>query len=147
VSVLVTPLHWLAIAALGVAAGAMLTESFVLVPYWRSLDAVDFYRWYGANAKRLWFFTAVSLTALFTAAAAGAATLWAGGKNASVWLNLTAITASLTSVFLHPNDSFRNASIPSDRLPAELARWARWQYVCTAVVLGALVVSLAALSN
>src|SRR6187549_355869 len=39
--------------ALGLFAGAMLTEAGFLVPYWRSLDASAFHAWYRSNAGRL----------------------------------------------------------------------------------------------
>src|SRR4029450_12036232 len=43
----------LATFALGVAAGAMLAEGAVLVPWWRSMPPEAFLRWYADNARRL----------------------------------------------------------------------------------------------
>ena len=46
-------LRVLAVASLGLFVGAMVTEGFVLVPYWRSLPADEFLAWYAANDRRL----------------------------------------------------------------------------------------------
>jgi len=46
----------LATLALGVAAGAMLAEGAVLVPWWRSMPPEAFLRWYADNARRLFEF-------------------------------------------------------------------------------------------
>ena len=43
----------LATLGLGVAAGAMLAEGAVLVPWWRSMPPEAFLRWYADNARRL----------------------------------------------------------------------------------------------
>lgn len=44
--------HLVAVMALGLFAGAMLTEAGVLVPHWRSIDAQTFHAWYRSNATR-----------------------------------------------------------------------------------------------
>lgn len=140
---LVTAVYVLSIASLGVFAGANLTEGFVLVPYWRSLDAVEFYRCYAANDERLLRFfapvTAVAALSTVAAAIAFSSTLARGS-----WFVLASALLSAVCVAMFPlyfarvNATFSAASIPSDRLPAELARWARWHHVRTAVALAAL---------
>src|SRR5512139_415517 len=77
--VLAETLRWVAAAILGIYAGSMLTEGGVLVPFWRSLPATEFLRWYGANAGRLnGFFGAVTIASLLLALLAAAASLWQG---------------------------------------------------------------------
>ena len=142
-SALATGLYLLSIASLGVFAGANLTEAFVLVPYWRSLDAVDFYRWYAANDKRLLRFftpvTAVAAVSTIAAAIAFSSTLARGSWCVLAAALLSAVCAAMFPLyFAGVNAAFSAASIPSDRLPAELARWARWHHVRTAVALAAL---------
>jgi hypothetical protein len=61
-----------AVVALGLSAGAMLTEAVVLVSYWRSLPAPDFLKWFGENEPRLVAFYSplqIASTALTIAAA------------------------------------------------------------------------------
>src|SRR4030095_4538670 len=59
--------------ALGLAAGAMLAEGAVLVPYWRSLPPDAFLAWYVDNAARLLnFYGPLELvSAILAIAAAG----------------------------------------------------------------------------
>jgi hypothetical protein len=44
----------LAVLALGLAAGAVLTEAAVLVPFWRSLPPESFLGWYREISSRRW---------------------------------------------------------------------------------------------
>ena len=50
---LVDLVQMLTVGALGLFAGAMLTEAGLLVPFWRSLDSAAFHAWYRSNARRL----------------------------------------------------------------------------------------------
>lgn len=134
-------------AGLAVFAGAMLTEGFVLVPYWRSLAASDFFAWYAANDRRLLgFFGPVTGVAALLAVVAAAVSLWTG--DAGRWWTVLAAALLLIAVAMFPlyfegaNASFAAASVGEARLPAELARWARWHDVRTALALGAVVAAL-----
>ena len=143
-------LRVLSVAGLGVFLGAMLTEGFVLVPYWRSLPPSDFFSWYAANDRRLlgFFGPVTAIAALLTAAAAGAS-LWA--RDPGRWFALLAAALLVTVVlmfsayFRQANASFAAATIGEAELPGELVRWARWHYVRTALSLGALAAALLSL--
>ena len=63
----------LAACALGLAAGAMLAEGAILVPWWRSLPADAFLRWYADNGTRLIaFFGPLEIVSAGLAVGAGA---------------------------------------------------------------------------
>ena len=143
-------LRALSVAGLGVFVGSMLTEGFVLVPYWRSLPASDFFTWYAANDSRLlgFFGPITAMAALVTVAAAGLS-LWA--RDSGRWFALVAAVLVVAvvlmfSLYFHQaNASFAAATIGAQDLPAELDRWARWHWARTALSLGALAAALLSL--
>src|SRR3990172_6336943 len=124
-------LQALSVAALGIFVGAMLTEGFILVPYWQSLAPEQFFTWYAAHDRRLVGFfgpLTVAMAALAIATAVVAFVAHAPGR----WLALLAAVISVTVVvmfpvyFQHANASFAAATVAPGDLPAELARWATW---------------------
>ena len=137
-------------ALLGVFAGAMLTEGMVLVPYWRSLSHAAFFEWYAVNDRRLlrYFGQLTSVTALVVVAAAVAALGTGhpatGHAVASAGL-MIAVVASFPLYFKRANESFAAASIAPGDVAAQLARWAAWHWVRTAVSFIALFSAMAAL--
>lgn len=143
-------LRYLTAAALGIFAGAMLTEAGVLVPFWRSLAPADFLRWYAANAERLlaYFSPVTSVSAVLALLAAGAS-LWEG--HSGRWWSLAAATLVLVIVasffvyFEQANASFAAATIPVDAVAVELGRWSAWHNARTALSVVALAAALLAL--
>ena len=136
-------LRVLAVASLGLFVGAMVTEGFVLVPYWRSIPAGEFLAWYAANDRRLvGFFGPLTIAAALLPAAAAAASFLErrpGRAPAFVAAVLIAVVVSMFFLyFQQANASFAAASIPRDGVSAELARWAWWHWVRTAVSVAAL---------
>jgi hypothetical protein len=141
----------LTVAALGVFAGAQLTEGFVLVPFWQSLSAADFFAWYAANDERLLgFFAPLTTATVLVTIAAALGALWR--RHADGWLWVVAATLMIAAVatffvyFEDANARFSAATISSDALPAELMRWATWHWVRTGCSLTALAAGLLALS-
>lgn len=139
----------LAVAVLGVYAGAMLTEGFVLVPYWRSLAPVDFLAWYAANDRRLLdFFSPVTSLAALVPLAAAALSLWT--RHPGRWASLAAAVVVLAAVatffvyFEAANAGFSAAAFAHDELPGELARWEAWHHARTVLALAALGLALVA---
>jgi hypothetical protein len=137
-------LQLLSAACLGVYAGAMLTEGFVLVTWWRSIDAADFLAWYAANDSRLVdFFSPLTITTMVGALVAAAASITSGHPGR--WLTTAAFVltaAAVGSYFVYfeaVNASFSSASIAPEAVPAELARWAAWHQ-------GRMLLSVAALA-
>lgn len=124
-------LQLLSIACLGLYAGTMLTEGFVLVPWWQSLPPEDFFAWYGANDQRLLdFFRPITIAAAVVTVAA-AALSWITGHPGR-WAASAACAAMLAALatffayFEAANTAFSAASVAPEDLAAELVRWGRW---------------------
>jgi hypothetical protein len=140
--ILATTIALLAVLALGLAAGAMLAEGGVLVPFWRSLPPDAFLRWYADNASRLFaFFGPLEIAS--TALAAGAAALHGLSRRPGAgWFAVAAVLgaavlATFPAYFRDVNASFEAGTIPPDRVAAELERWAAWHWGRTAIGVGA----------
>jgi hypothetical protein len=135
---------------LGVFAGAMLTEGFVLVPWWRSLPPATFLDWYAANHTRLHrFFGSLTAAAAGLALAAAGAALAAGhpGRGPALVAALLALgaVAMFPLCFQAANARFAAGSPTAQELPGELARWARWHALRMALCGAALAAALLAL--
>src|SRR5436190_22837564 len=101
----------LAGVTLGVYVGCMLTEGFVLVPYWRVLAPGDFLAWYAANDRRLYgFFGVVTAATLAIVLLAAAAAVWTAmpGRWAMVAAAVVYVgtVAMFPLYFEHANASF-----------------------------------------
>lgn len=124
-------LEALTVATLGIYAGAMLTEAFVLVPYWRSLPAEQFFTWYAEYDDRLFAFFG-SLTIVMGALALATAVVSILEQGPGRWFSVVAATLGVVAIlmfpiyFQHANASFAAATIPPTELPAELLRWQAW---------------------
>jgi hypothetical protein len=143
-------LKLLSAAAIGLFAGAMLTEGGVLVPYWRALAPGDFLAWYAANDRRLLgVFGPLTAAAALLALAAAAAAVWA--RDPGRWPALVAAGIMVAAVLMFPlyfqqaNARFAAGIVPPAELPAELARWAAWHWGRTALAAVAFVASMLAL--
>jgi hypothetical protein len=139
----------LAAVVLGVAAGALVTEGAVLVPTWRALAPTDFLAWYRRHAGLLFrFFGTLEVVALLAALAAFALDWRAQGAPSLPRAVAAALCLAVLAVFplyfQRVNASFEQATIALDRVPAELARWARWHWARTALALGAAIAAVLA---
>ena len=139
----------LAVAALGVFAGANLVEGFILVPYWRSLTPERFFAWYAANDRRLLgFFGPLTAIVALVVMLATAASWWAAQSGAG-WMVVAAATM-LVAVMMFPlyfqaaNARFAAASIAPNDLAGALAAWDAWHRVRTVLAVAALAASLLA---
>ena len=136
-----------AAVALGVAAGAMLAEAGVLVPWWRFLPAEAFLVWYAENASRLLaFYGPLEVVAAALALAAAAV----GGRRAGrPWFVVAAALAvgmllTFPLYFRRANASFAGGGMAPDEVAEALRRWAGWHWArtcmglagCAAAVLG-----------
>jgi hypothetical protein len=140
-------LERLAVAALGVYAGANLTEGLVLVTWWRTLSPAAFFAWYAANDRRLLgFFGPLTTAVLATVVAAALASAIAGDPGR--WLAALAAASTFTAAATFPvyfrdaNAGFAAGTV--EDLAAELRRWAVWHWARTALGLAALVAALLA---
>jgi len=134
----------LAVIALGLAAGAMLAEGALLVPYWRSLPSQEFLVWYAANASRLVaFFGPLEVAAATFAATAAALACYQRRRGRHLFVGAAMLAVSVLAMFVvyfrDVNASFATATIGLDRVAPELARWARWHWVRTVLGVAAFV--------
>jgi hypothetical protein len=142
----------LSAATLGLSVGVMLTGSVVMVPFWRASEPAAFLSWFQDNARSLAVLAgALQLGGLVLATAAAVSSIAAGSSAQERALTLGAAffaLAVLAQYFLYfqgANASFAAASIQVQDVPAELARWAFWQWVRTGFGITAFVLSLLAL--
>ena len=136
----------LATIALGLAAGAMLAEAGVLVPWWRFLPPEAFLIWYAENASRLLGFYG-PLEVIATALALGAAALAGHHRGGGPGFVIAAVLAFAILLmfplyFQRVNASFADGSVGADGVSAALAQWAGWHWARTAIGIVAFVAAL-----
>lgn len=139
----------LAIIAFGVSSGALITEGAVLVPFWRSLRADAFLAWYRQHAGLLLrFFGPLEIAATLLGLAAFGLDWLASGTPSLLLAMAVGLSVAVLAVFplyfQRVNASFEHGTIAPERVPAELARWARWHWLRTALALGAFLAGLGA---
>jgi hypothetical protein len=139
-----------AVAALGLSAGAMLTEAVVLVSYWRSLPAEDFLAWFRDNDARLVAFfgplQVASLVLVVLAAALAARSDRSGGPLLGLAALLTLVALLFYPLYFRAvNASFATAAISPAAVPVALERWAAWHWLRTTIGIAAFVAGLLAL--
>jgi hypothetical protein len=132
----------LAVVALGLSAGALVTEGAVLLPFWRSLEPAQFLDWYGRHATLLLRFFG-PLEGADAVLAVAAATFGAlDGGEAGRLLGVAAllalgVLAAFPLYFQRVNAGFAARSIAPERVGAELRRWSRWHWARTAIATAA----------
>lgn len=132
----------LAVIALGLSAGAMLTEGAVLVPYWRSLPPESFLSWYAENASLLFdFFGPLEIASAFLAVVAAGLYRFERRRGSGLLVLSAvlalAVLAAFPLYFREVNASFATGAMSHDNVEEELARWASWHWARTAVGVGA----------
>jgi hypothetical protein len=126
----------LATLALGLAAGAVLAEGAVLVPWWREQPPETFLAWYAANASRLFgFFGTLEMVAGVLVILA--AVLVRSPSFVAAALLTVAVLAVFPLYFQDVNASFEKATIAPAHVPAELGRWAEWHWTRTVLAIAA----------
>jgi len=145
-------IRFLCTGALGVFAGAMLTEGLVLVPYWRLLPPAEFLTWYAANGQRLLgYFGPLTWLAGLLAIAAALVSLWQ--SHPGRWPALLAavlmfaVVSTFYLYFRNANASFATASLPVEKVAGELKRWAGWHWWRTCLSFLALAAGLMSLGR
>ncbi len=127
---------FLTVIAVGLSAGAMLTEGAVLVPYWRSLPPQAFLTWYSANATRLFdFFGPLEIASTVLAIVATGWYRFGGrpgsGCFAAATVLMLAVLAAFPLYFRAANDSFAAGTIALDQVASELDHWNLWHWLRT----------------
>lgn len=137
---------------MGLAAGALLAEGGLLVPFWQSMEPSAFLVWYERYASLLMgFFTPLevipTLLILFAA-------IEALRKKRPVRVPLgiacflaVAVLASFPLYFQGANASFASGSIDVAHIGAELQRWATWHWGRTVLAILGFAIAASALSG
>jgi len=127
-------LNVLAAALLGISLGAMLAAGVLLVPFWRELAPADFLVWFGANARRMYaFFTPLQLGGAVLATTAAAVAFGSKSRSRN-WASIAALFSISVLVpyflfFQEANAGFADPAANVDEVPAQLARYAAWQWL------------------
>ena len=146
---LVNILAFLSASALGLTAGALLSEGAILVPFWRSLAPPAFLGWYRQHAALLLnFFGPLEVAAALLTVAA-AILSWIHQSTGRQLLALSAflavaVLAVFPLYFQRVNASFASGTIDADRVAEELRRWSSWHWVRTIIATAAFLCALAA---
>ena len=142
--------------ALGLLAGALSLEGFVLVPYWRSLRPEAFVDRHEGFAPRLYrFFAPLTAVATSLALVAGLAVGWRDQRVRADWFTVAsaALAVSLLALYrIYFHSANRRlpqlaATNAEDALSAELRRWHSIHQSRTLVSVAAFVLALLGLSG
>lgn len=138
----------LAVLVLGLSAGAMLAEAAILVPYWQTLSADQFFDWYTSNAELLVGF--YSPLQIASAVLALVATILSaiGRRPTRLWALATVLSLVVLGLFFvyfkGANADFADRSVARQDLPAVLQTWGAWQWARVAFGTGAFAAAVAA---
>lgn len=140
-----------ATTALGLSAGANLTEAVLYVPYWRLMPPADFLAWFAVNEPHLvaFFGPLQAATAALALAAAGYHA-YLRRRGAAMFAVAAALSVSVLLLFFvyfrDVNAAFVAGTVAADAVPTELARWGAWHWLRTAVGTAAFVAALVAIT-
>ncbi|MEM7135783.1 MAG: hypothetical protein AAF500_04345 [Myxococcota bacterium] len=141
---------FVSVVLLGMTAGAMLAEAAVLVPYWQSLSATEFFDWYGLHAGLLVdFYSPLEVGSAVGALATAVLSSVRSRPDARAWWIAAVLSLLVIGMFFmffeEANAEFADRSVPGAELPAALGTWARWQWGRVAIGIAAFVAALAAM--
>ena len=133
--------------AVGLLAGALLTEGCILVPYWRKMTPDDFFRLHGSIGPNLFhYFAPLTTVAVLLSVILGASDIVANSANSAIRASTLLCVMALAVFFLYfkkANQKFADHAIPDSALAIELRRWAAWHWFRTALVVAAFACLLA----
>ncbi len=134
--------------AIGLFAGALLTEACVFVPYWRRMQASEFFRLHGSLAPGLFRFFAPLTTLAVTMAVLAAGIAWATTgldiNRVIVAAICVVVLALFFGYFRAANRKFAEHSITETELPDALSQWAAVHWLRTVLIVCAFLISLTA---
>ena len=128
-----TILLLLSCVLLGIFLGAQITEAVLLVPYWKTMEANDFFELHQTYGKKIHqFFAPLTIAAtIIPIMSAGYIALFQGKGMILLVLMGFSVLAFFSTFFLYfkeANRSFADRSLSNDNLLAELIRWERWHW-------------------
>ncbi len=146
-------LRLVAALSVGLLAGSLVLEGFVLVPHWRSLSCRAFADQHAEFAPRLYrFFAPLTAMATSMSLASAVAVAWAAERGPSDWFSVAAaiLSAALLAfygLYFHAANErlpVLAASGVEAALSAELRRWQRVHLARTAVGVAAFALAVLA---
>ena len=142
----------LSAVALGLSAGAMLTEATVLVGFWRAAPPEEFLAWFRRYEPTLVAYygtvEVAALLAAFLALFAHAFPKRPGFAETATAAGLSIVVLALYLLYFEDvNAAFVAGVIPASEIAAELERWSRWQWLRTGVGVVAFAMSVLALRH
>ena len=138
------------IITLGLSAGAMLTEATVFVQIWQTMPPGEFLKWFSENEPLLVRFYGSLETASAVLILVTTILFWVRdyrGKYLSLVSLLMGIGVIITFFlyFQTANASFTTSTIALGEVKNELSRWGMWQWVRTALGIGAFATAILAI--
>ncbi len=131
---MVSILAQISILFVGLLTGGLLLIGGGLLPYWLSLEPMEFSHWFGANSRflmalmmpvgRAAVFLSV-LTMILARITSHPGTRWLAGSAVFV----LGIAALQVFYFDHANDLLGSGSLSPSDVSAELSSWRRWHWV------------------
>ncbi len=145
-------LAFVAVILLGLSAGAMLTESIVLVQFWQTLSSADFLKWFAANEPLLAKFFGSLQTSSAVLILITTILFWIQGRREKFFAMVStilviAVILIFFAYFQQANQNFVTASVPLEDVKTQLSNWAFLQWIRTVLGFGAFMFSLFTISK
>lgn len=118
---------------LGIFLGAQISEAALLVPYWKALEADDFFKLHETYGKKIHlFFAPLTISAtLIPAITIGCISVYRPDNLLLPGLMGFSVLAFFSTYFLYfkkANQSFADRSLSDEQLSGELKRWGNWHW-------------------
>ncbi len=121
------------VAIFAIFLGSQITEGVLLVPYWQSLSAVDFYAYYGEFGHGIGrFYTILTIIAALISVSLVITNFVK--KSPALWLSLISslfavlFVACFYMYFKGTNELFFEAALNEESLRQELITWSKWHW-------------------
>ncbi|MCP4441172.1 MAG: DUF1772 domain-containing protein [Aureispira sp.] len=126
-------LFLLSCGALGIFLGAQITEAVLFVPYWKTLSADEFFKFYKKYGKQIHrFFAPLTILATFLPLTIVSYSFIYQLDNqilfALMGISTVAFFSTYFLYFKKANRSFTERSLSNEALPHELLRWGNWHW-------------------
>ena len=121
-------------AVMGIFLGAQIAEALLIVPYWKSLTAEQFYAFYKRYGDGLHrFFAPLTVAATILPILLFVVGLLTDDKRLDLLVALICCVALFFSTFFvffkKANDRFRTQDIEPSQLPKALKIWGKWHWL------------------
>ncbi len=127
---------------LGITSGAMLTESAIIVPFWKSLSTTEFYDWYKKHHQILVdFYTPIEIASFLSTLVTTVLLMYF--NNRGKWMMMIScllafgVLVTFFLFFKSANMAFIDARMNASQLAESLRVWGNWQWIRVCLGLGA----------